>query len=314
VVHSGKRRSKRLDNHVVANWSDKLVRVLAENEEFHNLSHQSQLQRVEVVSRGIRARMHDLTGTKLPEALAQVLANALEALNSDTCEVDVVCYGIGSLCSHKSAQLQMAALLLVLQSLDLRGRRFIYDPVMNQVEQAVVTSFGFEAIGVNEEAKRCIRQVVCGASSPSDSESKTSSSPVLQSTSTVVCQPASTAVPTIFYMPHCGRTLSNNVLWANWGSSLSKVLLLGNCFSASVGTNSLLQTMNTVMPFVTEQAVPDYENAFNDMCLHTFRVPQRLWAARPPESIMTPQEGLDPEILTADMMTTTKNSVCHEIT
>lgn len=37
--------------------------------------------------------------------------------------------------------------------------------------------------------------------------------------------------PTIFYMPHCGTALYNNLLWRNWSvDALSKVVIIGNSF------------------------------------------------------------------------------------
>ena len=38
-------------------------------------------------------------------------------------------------------------------------------------------------------------------------------------------------VHTLFYMPHCGRAMYNNLLWANWSPQhLSKVAVIGNSF------------------------------------------------------------------------------------
>ena len=39
---------------------------------------------------------------------------------------------------------------------------------------------------------------------------------------------------TLFYMPHCGIAMYNNLLWANWDPSiLSKIAIVGNRFSSS---------------------------------------------------------------------------------
>ena len=37
--------------------------------------------------------------------------------------------------------------------------------------------------------------------------------------------------PTVFYMPHCGTALYNNLLWSNWSvDALSKMVVIGNSF------------------------------------------------------------------------------------
>lgn len=69
---------------------------------------------------------------------------------------------------------------------------------------------------------------------------------------------------TLFYMPHCGFSLYNGVVWSNWGESLRKVTILGNRFSGydelmiteekrNLPHNSVLQ----VLPYWTEVLVLD---------------------------------------------------------
>ena len=47
----------------------------------------------------------------------------------------------------------------------------------------------------------------------------------LQEGKRAICQ------PTLFYMPHCGKPLYNNLLWANWGMQLNQLVIIGNSFS-----------------------------------------------------------------------------------
>ena len=38
---------------------------------------------------------------------------------------------------------------------------------------------------------------------------------------------------TLFYMPHCGKAMYNNLLWANWNPTLlSQIAIVGNRFSS----------------------------------------------------------------------------------
>lgn len=36
---------------------------------------------------------------------------------------------------------------------------------------------------------------------------------------------------TVFYLPHCGTALYNNLLWSNWSAAaLSRMVIVGNSF------------------------------------------------------------------------------------
>ncbi|KAJ0390654.1 hypothetical protein ATCC90586_010924 [Pythium insidiosum] len=92
---------------------------------------------------------------------------------------------------------------------------------------------------------------------------------------------------TLFFMPHCGQALYQNVLLANWDAQrLARLAIIGNSFAAysdrlldrQARESSLLVR---VAPFVAETAlhasVPRshdefalYEAAFNDTSVHTF--------------------------------------------
>jgi hypothetical protein len=112
-------------------------------------------------------------------------------------DVDVVCYGIGRFATCVRAQLQFACFLLLRrQPFLLTGAATVYDPVMGVVERRVAAHFGVATAAANEEARR-------------------------------VCER-----PTLFYMPHCGLPLYDNLLVANWTRArLSCLCILGNRFS-----------------------------------------------------------------------------------
>ena len=99
------------------------------------------------------------------------------------CDVDVVCYGIGRFSTSLPSRLQLAVLLALHSSLPSAPACSLglYEPLLSSLETAVVHSLGVGLIERNEEAKRRVSRC------------------------------------TVFYMPHCGQALYNNLLWANWG-------------------------------------------------------------------------------------------------
>ncbi|KAI9103093.1 hypothetical protein DFS34DRAFT_607431 [Phlyctochytrium arcticum] len=111
-------------------------------------------------------------------------------------KVEVVVYGLGSLLSEVSCW-QLALLLEVMDSLKVHCSRWIYDPVMTESDRLAVERLEFQVIAQNEQAARAA------------------------------------LVPTLFYMPHCGHALYNNVLRANWSpAQLESVVIVGNSFDA----------------------------------------------------------------------------------
>ena len=98
-------------------------------------------------------------------------------------EADLVCYGIGRFSNSLSARLQLATLLALRLSLSIAPTCTLqlYDPLLSSLELAALCALGVEVLERNEEAKRRVSRC------------------------------------TVFYMPHCGQALYNNLLWANWG-------------------------------------------------------------------------------------------------
>jgi hypothetical protein len=92
--------------------------------------------------------------------------------------------------------------------LQLRGDLYIFDPVFTPSEILVLGKMGVNLIQHNEVP---IQLGPLDWSFTQQGKRKVEN-------------------PTIFFMPHCGQGLYNNVLLANWGPSLEHIFVLGNSF------------------------------------------------------------------------------------
>uniref|UniRef100_A0A4W2CNJ5 SRR1-like domain-containing protein n=1 Tax=Bos indicus x Bos taurus TaxID=30522 RepID=A0A4W2CNJ5_BOBOX len=185
-----------------------------------------------------------------------------ETLVPGTCCFKCVCYGVGKFASCIIARSQLAFLLLLLERCQIpRSHCCVYDPLFSRLEIAVLNALGVVVLGDNEEGKRS----VCGE-------------------------------PTIFYMPHCGTALYNNLLWRNWSvDALSKVVIIGNSFGG-LEERLLTRILHKHYPYVAKiltgleelafPQTPRYMDVFNDTSLHWFPVqkltqlPTDTWAFR----------------------------------
>ncbi|KAM8960688.1 SRR1-like protein [Pelodytes ibericus] len=176
----------------------------------------------------------------------------LETIHTDGifCTVhnlDCVCYGLGSFSSCVLSRNQLAFLLLILDHFKIpRKRCYVFDPVFTPVEISVLQELGFTVILENEEGKRS------------------------------VCK------PTLFYMPHCGKALYNNLLYSNWSQhALSNMIIIGNSFK-SIEERLLSRILQRHYAYiyqslqvVKEAAFPEnhhYNDVFNDTSIHYFPI------------------------------------------
>lgn len=214
-------------------------------------------------------RLADAVARLEASAVAQSLRDGLDAFLDDAAtatpgarEVDVVCYGLGSL-RYGANPLQQLATLEVLRrtavravvarhgssaavaavatpppagggsddaglglaaaALSLGDDRTaaadpvpaaavsvsLFDPLFDATDAAVLAALGYRVIGENEEAWRPVRRVA----------------PQLPAATAAT---ESACVPTVFFMPHCGREHNGAVLAANWGHALGAVCYVGN--------------------------------------------------------------------------------------
>ncbi len=127
-------------------------------------------------------------------------------------EINLISYGLGSMDENLCSRYQLALLLLLIDeirsfnNITLNTPEF-YDPVFNSIDKYLLTqSFGLKVLEKNDQ---CFRSVIA-----SNSTKK---------------------ILTIFYMPHCGKALFNNLLYSNWTTpQLSSLAIFGIIYDFNI--------------------------------------------------------------------------------
>ncbi|RUS16457.1 hypothetical protein BC937DRAFT_91178 [Endogone sp. FLAS-F59071] len=180
---------------------------------------------------------------------------------------DIVCYGVGSMHHSRNAQFQFALMLLIREALQhclyaydqVRGKVYMYDPVMTQIDRELLGHYGVELILENEVVFFfCLNHL-----------------PISQQQAKRVVSEV-----TLFYMPHCCKRLYSNLMSANWNpDALEKVVVLGNRFGLYVESQTdseLRRKAPYLIPaasLTTSTPLPpefDDNKIFNDLCVHVF--------------------------------------------
>lgn len=175
----------------------------------------------------------------------------------------VVCLGIGQFTRSVEARHQLAFLLAILDNvLDLPPEKAtLYDPALSRLEVELLrsTALASKLHLAPDNREGCYQ---------------------------------SCHNKTLFYLPHCAKQLTNNLLWCNWSSSrLGSLLLLGNSIGRLVSSqpDRLLRQegveyMLRASQIVRETPVDNcyrFPDIFNDTALHSF--PDPLVTTPPPE-------------------------------
>ena len=169
--------------------------------------------------------------------------NTTDALN-------VISYGLGSLDHNLNSRYQFALLLLIIDDLKYNFKidayKF-YDPIFNLNDKYIIEKiFCFNIMNNNDEAKCCINEKL-----------------------------------SLFYMPHVGKPLYNNLLFSNWTvSNLNKLRLIGNSFDF-INTVTLnddlvnyykyIKYSFTFLKEIKLSSKCQFTDAFNDLSIHKFK-------------------------------------------
>lgn len=149
-------------------------------------------------------------------------------------KINVVCYGLGNFSQCYRSQYQLAFLKILIETVKNVGTLIssqIYDPLFNESEKFWLGKNGFFVSDRNEVGLKSI------------------------------------SMDTLFYMPHCGRPLYNNVLFANWNcDQLKNILIVGNSF------NKFKENVVSKEEFVTYRYLFEASNFCREVCLRPFNI------------------------------------------
>lgn len=164
------------------------------------------------------------------------------------------CYGLGHIGECVTARYQLGLLLSLTNLLGIsKSQVMLFDPIFFEEEVEILSLLGFAVLSTNSECKdRVVRD--------------------------------KTMSKTLFFLPHCPKQMTNNLLWANWNPDyLPSCVLLCNSLESVVErtTEKVLNEeavfIKTVVKkkIVTETPLSNnfkYSDVFNDLSLHTFFV------------------------------------------
>ena len=200
-ISVNKLKSRKQKNRKKYKLSEKNIKLL---NDLKQISFESQLN-LESIESKINSCIQDLKESFYLEKVFQAFHRCVATkfgpdFIEDNMKISsIICYGLGSFCSTIDSLYQLS-LLIHLKKFFNPKKVYIFDPVFNKNEINFLRSeLKYELIEKNE---KCIHSL-------------DSSSDEL----------------VMFFMPHCDKSLFNNILWSNWDiNSLKNILIFGNSF------------------------------------------------------------------------------------
>jgi len=173
---------------------------------------------------------------------------------------EIICLGIGKISECSIAKHQLALISVIKKLFDIPAIKF-FDPVLSADEKKLLELLQFEVLTENTEGKYLAQQ------------------------------------PTLFYLPHCPKQITNNLLFTNWNpENIQNLFLICNSFSSVVqSTPERLLRPNAhyileINPYVSEIEFENnfrYSDIFNDFSAHSFtseklqNLPSTFWKDHP---------------------------------
>lgn len=156
---------------------------------------------------------------------------------------EIICLGLGHIGERIISRYQLALLLCLKNTYNTTV--YVHDPIFSETEKQILKTLGLLVLEDNKEGKYKVR---------SDAVS-------------------------IFYLPHCPKQLTNNLLWINWNLNLKNCVLIANSFTNIIEnstkrilTESASYILN-ISPYTVELPVINtfkYFEVFNDTAIHIF--------------------------------------------
>jgi hypothetical protein len=159
---------------------------------------------------------------------------------------NIICLGLGKFSECSISRYQFSLILGIAEEFKVKSVRF-FDPIFNKVEIDFLKLLNPSCIiEENLEGKH----------------------------------PVSKEAVTLFYLPHCPKQITNNILWKNWSyEQLNNTILLCNSFQNIVtstprrflesNANYLLRILDHIEETELENNFK-YTDIFNDSSLHYF--------------------------------------------
>ena len=181
----------------------------------------------------------------------------------------LVCLGLGNFAQGNNATHQIASKfqLLFLVALNKRvpSEALVFDPVLTQSEKAVLDGLHFKTSETNTEGQYNFKGRL-----------------------------------TLYFLPHCPKQLTNNILWANW-DDLTSIVLIGNSIKNTVLTLpasqlSTLGYLKEASELAEELSLEnnfEHQDIFNNLSLHWFKPGHQKKTCKSPDPPSYSQDDLE---------------------